>query len=204
MEEIAVAQSLQLDLSTLRKSIGSLQAASLSLDYEKFKAEKDLKDILKKWHKRQSKLKKKLRKAYCHIKKVFGKKCKSLRAKSQCHGKDESASIPIIARDGGGDLKPRVGRYPAWAKEQREQAQFELAYGLALQAGFDAPIDAISGDIDGFPEFPLRKLMRVVKRIREVNKKLAGFERGFIHEDGIKDREWYRHLGVAPGKWLGT
>jgi N-acetylated-alpha-linked acidic dipeptidase len=25
----------------------------------------------------------------------------------------------------------------------------------------------------------------------------------FISEDGIKDREWYRHLGVAPGKWLG-
>jgi hypothetical protein len=25
----------------------------------------------------------------------------------------------------------------------------------------------------------------------------------FIHPAGIKDREWYRHLGVAPGKWLG-
>jgi N-acetylated-alpha-linked acidic dipeptidase len=26
----------------------------------------------------------------------------------------------------------------------------------------------------------------------------------FISEDGIKDREWYRHLGVAPGRWLGV
>ena len=34
-----------------------------------------------------------------------------------------------------------------------------------------------------------------------INKKLASFERGFLSEAGIKDREWYRHLGVAPGKW---
>lgn len=39
--------------------------------------------------------------------------------------------------------------------------------------------------------------------MHNVNKKLIAFERGFISEDGIKDREWYRHLGVAPGKWLG-
>ena len=39
--------------------------------------------------------------------------------------------------------------------------------------------------------------------MHKVNKKLIAFERGFISEDGIKDREWYRHLGVAPGKWLG-
>lgn len=50
---------------------------------------------------------------------------------------------------------------------------------------------------------PLRKVLKAARAVRRVNVKLAGFERGFIHEDGIKDREWYRHLGVAPGKWLG-
>ena len=39
--------------------------------------------------------------------------------------------------------------------------------------------------------------------MQAANKKLVGFERGFISEEGIKEREWYRHLGVAPGKWLG-
>jgi N-acetylated-alpha-linked acidic dipeptidase len=34
-----------------------------------------------------------------------------------------------------------------------------------------------------------------------INKKLGMFERGFLSDAGIKDREWYRHLGVAPGKW---
>ncbi len=46
--------------------------------------------------------------------------------------------------------------------------------------------------------------MEAAKRVQAVNKKLVAFERGFISEEGIKDREWYRHLGVAPGKWLGA
>lgn len=48
-----------------------------------------------------------------------------------------------------------------------------------------------------------KKFVKAAKRVHEVNKKLIAFELGFISEDGIKDREWYRHLGVAPGKWLG-
>jgi len=50
---------------------------------------------------------------------------------------------------------------------------------------------------------PLRKVIKAVRAVRGVNAKLARFETGFIHEAGIKDREWYRHLGVSPGKWLG-
>lgn len=51
---------------------------------------------------------------------------------------------------------------------------------------------------------PCWKLKEAVNRIRRINKLLSSFERGFISEGGIKDREWYRHLGVAPGKWLGA
>jgi N-acetylated-alpha-linked acidic dipeptidase len=50
---------------------------------------------------------------------------------------------------------------------------------------------------------PLCDLIRAAKRVRVVNQKLAAFERGFISEGGIKDREWYKHLGVAPGKHTG-
>ena len=51
--------------------------------------------------------------------------------------------------------------------------------------------------------FPVRRFIKAAKRVSRVNKKLIGFERGFISEEGIKEREWYKHLGVAPGKWLG-
>lgn len=50
---------------------------------------------------------------------------------------------------------------------------------------------------------PLRRVFKAAQAVRRVNLKLSGFEAGFISERGIKDREWYRHLGVAPGKWLG-
>ena len=44
-------------------------------------------------------------------------------------------------------------------------------------------------------------MLRVRRNQSAINKKLASFERGFLSDAGIKDREWYRHLGVAPGKW---
>ncbi|KAI1796222.1 Zn-dependent exopeptidase [Ganoderma leucocontextum] len=50
---------------------------------------------------------------------------------------------------------------------------------------------------------PIREFIKAAKRVQAANTKLASFERGFISEEGIKDREWYRHLGVALGKWLG-
>ncbi|KAH0587664.1 hypothetical protein H2248_006431 [Termitomyces sp. 'cryptogamus'] len=55
------------------------------------------------------------------------------------------------------------------------------------------------------PRLPkeIKKLIKAAKRIMKANKKIIAFERGFISEDGIRDREWYKHLGVAPGKWLG-
>ncbi|KAF8138385.1 hypothetical protein EV363DRAFT_1427308 [Boletus edulis] len=51
--------------------------------------------------------------------------------------------------------------------------------------------------------FPRRRLLKAIKRVQAVNQKLIAFERGFISSEGIKDRAWYKHLGVAPGKWLG-
>ncbi|KAI0375831.1 transferrin receptor ectodomain, apical domain-containing protein [Pilatotrama ljubarskyi] len=48
-----------------------------------------------------------------------------------------------------------------------------------------------------------REFERALQRVQKANAKLIGFERGCISEEGLEGREWYRHLGVAPGKWLG-
>lgn len=48
-----------------------------------------------------------------------------------------------------------------------------------------------------------RKDEKVMKQVALVNAKLRKFESGFLHKNGIPDREWYKHLVVAPGKWLG-
>ncbi|KAG8697965.1 hypothetical protein FRC08_006209 [Ceratobasidium sp. 394] len=47
------------------------------------------------------------------------------------------------------------------------------------------------------------ELIDVRREIKSINKILSTFEQGFLAEDGIPGREWYRHLGVAPGRWLG-
>ncbi|KLT44260.1 Zn-dependent exopeptidase [Cutaneotrichosporon oleaginosum] len=47
------------------------------------------------------------------------------------------------------------------------------------------------------------EVRKILREIRAVNLKLRDFEKGFISEEGIVDREWYKHKGTAPGKWLG-
>ncbi|GAC94468.1 glutamate carboxypeptidase [Pseudozyma hubeiensis SY62] len=48
-----------------------------------------------------------------------------------------------------------------------------------------------------------KQIRKVLAEIRAVNKQLQTFEQGFISKQGLKGREWYKHLGTAPGRWLG-
>ncbi|KDN41247.1 Zn-dependent exopeptidase [Tilletiaria anomala UBC 951] len=48
-----------------------------------------------------------------------------------------------------------------------------------------------------------QELRRIITEIRRVNAKATKFEQGFISEDGLVGRPWYKHLGVAPGRYLG-
>ncbi|WVQ80772.1 hypothetical protein IAT38_002877 [Cryptococcus sp. DSM 104549] len=49
----------------------------------------------------------------------------------------------------------------------------------------------------------IHAIKEVLKEIRVINKKLQYFESGFLSKEGVKDREWYKHKGTAPGLWLG-
>ncbi|TBU30364.1 hypothetical protein BD311DRAFT_796071 [Dichomitus squalens] len=51
---------------------------------------------------------------------------------------------------------------------------------------------------------PIRKFCKAMERVQTANAKLIAFEHGFISEEGVEDRKWYTHLGVALGKWQGT
>lgn len=48
-----------------------------------------------------------------------------------------------------------------------------------------------------------KKIIKLMKEIRIVNKKLREFESGFIDVEGLPGRKWYRSLVVAPGRDLG-
>ncbi|KAF5360315.1 hypothetical protein D9758_009125 [Tetrapyrgos nigripes] len=235
--------SLKIDLTPLRNSIHSLQAASLALDYEKLVAERELVKILKaierkqkKWRRKWRKWRKKLGKAYCRWKKVFGKECHRHHSHEH-HNKFEfemdvdpaqkNTRLPNVPDLPSGG-KPRIGRLPAWIHEQKEKEEDRIAketmHGFVLHSEVrlhhhgdcfrehQMGCDAYSGDrgevdgdaeTEGRPRLPFAKLRKAIQRVRNVNKKLIAFERGFISTNGIPAREWYKHLGVAPGKWLG-
>lgn len=203
VEQIALAASLDVDFSDLRESIDSLYAASQSLDEEKFKAEHEIKRFIRRIVRRRL-IKRHLRRAWCTIKKVFGKPCAERRlnaVEGVHHQLDEPRSnhvAPPFQKRDGRAFKPRVGLWGGkmWEREQhaREHAH-ERSGGCQVQWRARAR--------PNFDDKLRERFRQVVKRVRTVNKKLGSFERGFIHPDGIKDREWYRHLGVAPGKWLG-
>ena len=40
-------------------------------------------------------------------------------------------------------------------------------------------------------------------KAHSINRRLRQFELGFLSDEGLPGRQWYRHLIVAPGLWLG-
>ena len=67
--------------------------------------------------------------------------------------------------------------------------------------GDDAP--RLPRDLPVLDDKAVKKLSKTMGAVRDINKKLQYFEGGFISDEGIKGREWYKHKGVAPGLWLG-
>jgi N-acetylated-alpha-linked acidic dipeptidase len=103
-------------------------------------------------------------------------------------------------------IKKLFGRKCSWAHKKKslpmtieDQEEGAMILGLAIHAGYDARSKLLphSGKA-------VNQLRRLGRRIQAVNAKSSAFERGFISAEGIKDREWYKHLAVAPGKWLGS
>ncbi|KAH8113339.1 Zn-dependent exopeptidase [Phellopilus nigrolimitatus] len=197
VEDIAGTQGFATDFSALRSSIAKLQNASLALDEEKADAEKHLRKLVKKWWKvRHGHHKHWWHKIRTLLRKIgswfgFGKNGEGCPHKNRNEGKDLKLGRPKNL-GASGRLRPRVGRYPAWLKEQEEK-----------ERSSEKDLDEHHGHHWHSRPKLVKKLIAAAKRVQEANKKLVAFERGFISEEGVKDREWYRHLGVAPGKWLG-
>lgn len=174
----------EVNFASLRQSIQQVQEASFELDEEKFDAEEDFKRLLKRMPfpgrrgarctRRRSGL---LRRAADWVKSVFG--------------------VPP----------------PTDSELQLLSLRHANSWEEYLEYATDADGDAeLFESLEVHPEeqnghglpFPIREFIKAAKRVARANKALKSFELGFISEHGIKNREWYKHLGVAPGKWLGT
>jgi len=189
VEELVASSSISLNLTPLRAAIKTLQFASLELDVEKLNAERALKLLLRKWQKHHQRGHERKDGFFrCLMRRLGGffgvtekheppaqteEQLEKNGADTGMHQNDDDSEV-----EGGGHWPhlpiPRRPKHPHWPHWPPHK-----------------------------PRHPPYELIKAVKAVRKINRKLASFERGFIHEDGIKDREWFRHLGVAPGKWLG-
>lgn len=168
------------DLAVLRDAINDLEWASLELDEEKVEAERELREILEnlpeqtQTHSRCKRRNGILNRIATWIKFIYGVQL------PERHQEDPSISRP-------------EDFYHLLASDEELQA---LEFALET----DQPHEMLPRFP---PNFPIWKFLKAARRVGKVNQKLIAYERGFISKGGIKDREWYKHLVVAPGKWLG-
>jgi len=159
--EAAASSAEGLDFTALKKVIKKVQLASLDLDREKCKAEKEFMKILRK------------------LRSGHQGKCTKFRH-----------LLHFVARW----IKGIFGAEPPKHHFVNEIDDHVWLEYLELD---------MENNTRHHHHLPLEKLIKAAKRVSSVNLKIVSFERGFISEHGIKEREWYKHLGVAPGKWLG-
>ncbi|KAF9452414.1 Zn-dependent exopeptidase [Macrolepiota fuliginosa MF-IS2] len=174
------------DFSALRAAIADVQAASLKLDTEKQAALKDFEKLLK------------------YLPPYPPSQVPRRRLRHSCRNpQDQPPSFITRVKDWIKDVfgvPPTMETAISWevAKVFGEDS-WEGVLGYAFSTAEGAGDEVLPPWVPR----PIKKFIEAARRLGRANKALIAFERGFISEGGIKDREWYKHLGVAPGKWLG-
>ena len=173
VENLAVQASINVSFTELRATIEILHQASLKLDREKENVQAQLEQIS----------------LTCKQRQLHGLQQRLVSGKMRL---DEEESQSQEAR------KP-LGLFAQMDDHAAYHQALAAASSGSYRACFDGRVNRAR--VDSWKTFG--KLNAIARRIQTVNNRLIAFERGFISKDGIKDREWFRHLGVAPGKWLG-
>ena len=199
--------SATVDFSSLRGSIKDLQKASAALDEEKEAAELEFKKLLEK-----------MRQVATEARQL----------EKDCMEKDDgfwsriTSWLPFRKHDDHHQRCKKRGRFekvPMHINPEIENEEGSVGHDHGEHdrhrkghPGHHDELDFLIPAEHGHPrrpfgpmmkDVPIRKFIKAAKRVKAANKKLSSFERGFISKEGIKDREWYKHLGVAPGKLLG-
>jgi N-acetylated-alpha-linked acidic dipeptidase len=189
VENLASTSNISLNLDALRNAIGKLQSTSIALDTEKRDAEKKFEELFTLSMRATRCQEGRFKGIAGWIEHVFGA---SFRPKNQKKLSRPQPPLTHVDLEGDDD---------SWKDY--------LALGihgdehLCSEPRTRRDPYCLLSHLSGDRGFLAHKFRKAAKRVRRVNQKLIDFERGFISQEGIKDRTWYRHLGVAPGKWLG-
>jgi N-acetylated-alpha-linked acidic dipeptidase len=162
-----------LDFSSLESAISNVHETSIQLDKEKDEAERKFRHLLDQ-----------LPKDY--------------------YNHDVSSGLNARLRR----LRRLIGRLIGNAEKRSHLCPHKLFPRKWVQLLDPSTLNEVVTNLQHLPEHylrrvPIEEFIKAAKRVAAANNKLASFEEGFISKEGIKEREWYKHLGVAPGKWLG-
>ncbi|KAK4703801.1 N-acetylated-alpha-linked acidic dipeptidase, partial [Phenoliferia sp. Uapishka_3] len=106
----------------------------------------------------------------------------------------------------------KVRSLPSFTSSTEDEIQLSslddaVSLVKAAAASLDAEIEAVTSALAVFSSAEDHKhkpcLHKLMKKVRSINKRLQQFEGGFITEEGLPQRPWYRSRAVAPGRYLG-
>ncbi|KAH3684279.1 hypothetical protein WICPIJ_004754 [Wickerhamomyces pijperi] len=78
----------------------------------------------------------------------------------------------------------------------------ELATYKTASVSFDAKVEELQSEWDTPTYFPWKKIV-VHWKIFGANKKLRGLEQNFLYKFGLNNRDWFKHIGFASGRFTG-
>ncbi|KAG8776309.1 hypothetical protein FRC16_004557, partial [Serendipita sp. 398] len=191
VENLASANTIDVDTSSLRSALNKLVNASLRLD--------TIKERLSEQVERATEDREKFVNAMLHEIKIWVNRKLGFRPKR----------FPFRGGEGQEKTFMEVEAFMLAPEHAPALDLYELSMDINGEASFTNPVlkglaDVSSSfGIDLADATPEDEYSAIMSQIREISIRLGRFEQGFLSETGIKDREWYRHLGVAPGKWLG-
>lgn len=101
----------------------------------------------------------------------------------------DQASLEKVAREANAVLAP------AW-HQRLSEAIARLGQGARRLAAEQAALERHL-DVSDRVEMP------TLRAVHAINDRMQSFEQGLLDTRGLVQRTWFRHLGVAPGRWLG-
>ncbi|KAL8280525.1 hypothetical protein RQP46_007173 [Phenoliferia psychrophenolica] len=99
----------------------------------------------------------------------------------------------------------KVRNLPSFTSATESTIQLSaLDDAVALVQKAAAALDVEIADVEAALANPHKSCIhKTLKKVRSINKRLQQFEGGFITEEGLPQRPWYRSRAVAPGRYLG-
>lgn len=117
----------------------------------------------------------------------------------------DSPLLPIRPNDYADALTEYLGRLSHYGGQPRTFPELDKAVAKLskVAAKFERRADHLEAKVRHYTSQGQALPGHLAKRVSIANKRLTYFERGFLSEQGIRNRSWFKHVVYAPGLWTG-